>query len=156
MRGESWMDKEFGSSQLGENQVGWDWFSLQLNDGRELMLYMLRRGDGSVDHRHATLVEPDGSVRYLDADDWSIDVTDSWTSPASKAVYPARWTVDAPAEKLRLDLRPVVLDQENRSQLPGGVFYWEGAVTIHSGTGPLLGRGYVEMTGYGENNRPPV
>jgi predicted secreted hydrolase len=156
VRGESWMDKEFGSSQLGENQVGWDWFSLQLEDGRELMLYLLRRVDGTTDYQHATLVHQDGSVRYLASKEWNVAATDSWTSPESNAVYPARWTVDLPTEKLRLDLVPEVRDQENRSRLPGGVFYWEGAVTIRDSAGSLLGRGYVEMTGYGKDNRPPV
>jgi predicted secreted hydrolase len=156
VQGESWMDKELGSSHLGEDQVGWDWFSLQLGDGRDLMLYLLRRKDGSVDTRHATLVEKDGSVRFLPEGEWDVDATDSWRSPATEAVYPARWRVTISSENLRLDVVPAFADQENRSRLPGGVFYWEGAVFIRSPGGERVGRGYVELTGYGEGNRPPI
>jgi predicted secreted hydrolase len=156
VRGESWMDKEFGSSQLGEDQVGWDWFSLQLRDGRDLMLYLLRRDDGGIDYRGATLVAPGGSARYLMPEEWQVSVTESWTSPETEATYPARWRVELPAENLRLDVVPVLSDQENRSRLPGGVYYWEGAVAVQDSAGELIGRGYVELTGYGEGNRPPV
>ena len=156
VRGESWMDKEFSSSQLAEGQQGWDWFSLQLEDSRELMIYVLRGDDGSADFRHATLVTALGEPRYLDGDEWSVRATDFWESDASGTVYPGRWTVDLPAEGLSMDVRPVLPDQENRSQLPGGVYYWEGAVDLFDASGERLGRGYVELTGYGENSRPPV
>lgn len=154
--GESWMDKEFSSSQLAEGQQGWDWFSLQLDDRRELMIYRLRAGDGSPDFRHATLVSSEGQPHYLGADEWSVVATDSWKSQASGASYPSRWTVTLPAEELSIDVRPVLADQENRSDLPGGVYYWEGAVDLFDASGKPLGRGYVELTGYGENSRPPV
>lgn len=156
VRGQSWMDKEFGSSQLGEGQVGWDWFSLQLNDGRDLMLYVLRREDGSVDFRNGTLVRSDGTPRYLEPEEWSVRSTETWESPATGAVYPSRWIVELPDEKLRLEIVPLLADQENRSRLPGGVFYWEGAVVVKGSDGVEIGKGYVELTGYGENNRPPV
>ncbi|HEX9723312.1 MAG TPA: lipocalin-like domain-containing protein [Vicinamibacteria bacterium] len=156
VRGESWMDKEFSSSQLGEDQQGWDWFSLQLDDRRELMIYILRAEDGSPDFRHATLVSSDGQKRYLDADEWSAVATDTWRSPSTGATYPSRWTIAVPAEAISIDVRPLLSDQENRSQLPGGVYYWEGAVDLFDASGARLGRGYVELTGYGENSRPPV
>ncbi len=156
VRGESWMDKEFSSSQLTESQVGWDWFSFQLRDGRELMLYVLRRNDGAADFRHATLVSKEGEVRYLDPGEWSVRVLDSWKSEDTGAVYPSRWFIDAPEEGLALDVRPVFSDQENRSGLPGSVYYWEGAVIIQGPAGEELGQGYVELTGYGEDNKPPV
>lgn len=156
VRGQSWMDKEFSSSQLGEGQVGWDWFSLQLADGRDLMLYVLRREDGSVDFRNGTMVLPDGTPRYLKLAEWTVTSTDSWESPATGAVYPSRWRIEMPGERLRLEIVPLLADQENRSRLPGGVFYWEGAVVVKDSKGALVGRGYVELTGYGENNRPPV
>jgi predicted secreted hydrolase len=120
------------------------------------MLYLLRRKDGLVDTRHATLVEADGSVRFLSEREWEVDATGSWTSPATAAVYPARWTVKVPPENLRLDVLPVLADQENRSRLPGGVYYWEGAVFVQRPGGGRIGRGYVELTGYGEGNRPPI
>jgi predicted secreted hydrolase len=154
------MDKEFSSSQLTESQVGWDWFSLQLRDGRELMLYVLRRKDGAADFRHATLVSAEGEARYLDSGEWSVRVLDSGESDETGAVYPSRWTIEVsgeiPAEGLMLDVRPELPNQENRSGLPGGVYYWEGAVTISSPAGEELGQGYVELTGYGEENKPPV
>lgn len=156
VRGQSWMDKEFGSSQLGEGQVGWDWFSLQLADGRDLMLYVLRREDGSVDFRNGTLVLAEGTPRYLRPGEWTVKSTDTWESPATGAVYPSRWRIELPADELRLEIVPLLAEQENRSRLPGGVFYWEGAVVVKDVDGAVVGKGYVELTGYGENNRPPV
>ncbi len=156
VRGESWMDKEFSSSQLTENQVGWDWFSLQLEDGREVMLYVLRREDGAADFRHATLISEEGEARYLAPGEWSVRIGDSWKSEDTGALYPSRWTIAVPGEELVLDVKPVFSDQENKSALPGGVYYWEGAVTVRGADGEELGRGYVELTGYGEDSKPPV
>jgi predicted secreted hydrolase len=156
VRGTSWMDKEFGSSQLGKDQVGWDWFSLQLEDGRDIMLYVLRRTDGSADFRNGTTVSSDGVPRYLEPDEWTVESVDSWKSSDTQAVYPSRWIVEIPGDELRLDVAPLLANQENRSRLPGGVYYWEGAVVVRDEKGKGVGRGYVELTGYGENNRPPV
>lgn len=152
--GQSWMDKEFSSSQLTTNQVGWDWFSLQFSDGTEMMLYRLRRADGTTDFSRATMVSTRGEPRYLEDFDWMLVADDYWTSPHTEARYPSRW-------RLRVDqqswiIRPLMPDQENRSRIPGGVFYWEGAVEIVSESQAKAGVGYVELTGYGEDNRPPV
>ena len=159
VRGESWMDKEFSSSQLTESQVGWDWFSLQLTDGRELMLYVLRRKDGVSDFRHATLVSREGEARYLAPEEWSVRALDSWESEDTGAGYPSHWSIEVSGEvrgeALVLDVKPVVPNQENRSVFPGGVYYWEGGVTILGPAGEDLGQGYVELTGYGEDNKPP-
>ncbi len=155
VRGESWMDMEFSSSQLTEDQVGWDWFSLQLADGRELMLFTMRRADGAIDHRRATLISEAGEPRYLDEGEWAIRSTDRWTSEESGIEYPAAWVLEIEGEGLELTIRPDVADQENRSRLNRGPRYWEGAVTVYEG-GERAGRGYVELTGYGENNRPPI
>ncbi len=87
---------------------------------------------------------------------WSVRSTETWESKESGAVYPSRWEVSIPSEQLELTLIPLVQDQENRSRLPGGVFYWEGAVMVFDGDGKSRGRGYVELTGYGKNNKPPV
>jgi predicted secreted hydrolase len=152
--GESWMDKEFSSSQLGEDQVGWDWFSLQLDDGRELMLYVMRGFDGSVDYSKGTLVSAAGEATYLEKSDFDVEVLDHWTSPETKARYPSRWRLRAGGVELLVT--PLLEDQENRSRLAGGVFYWEGAVRVEAADGAPLGRGFVELTGYGEGNRPPV
>lgn len=154
--GESWMDHEFSSSQLSERQVGWDWFGLQLADGRELMLYALRRADGTRDFARGTLVERDGTARYLDGSDWTSRPTGTWTSAATGAEYPSGWRIELPGAGLVLDVRPDVVDQENNALLTGRLFYWEGAVTLTAPDGTAAGQGYVELTGYGEDNRPPI
>jgi predicted secreted hydrolase len=156
VQGQSWMDREFGSSQLAKNQVGWDWFSLQLDDQREIMLYALRNRGGAPDFARGTLVLPQGRVRYLDPADWRLSVTNHWKSPASGARYPARWTLNIPSENLTLQITPLLADQENRGNLAGGLFYWEGAVTVRDDSGAAVGTGYVELTGYGTSNRPPI
>ncbi len=155
VRGTSWMDKELGSSQLSEGQVGWDWFGLRLADGRDLMAYVLRRADGTADHRSATLVALDGSPRYLADGAWTLRATARWRAP-SGAEYPAAWTLSIPDEGLALTIRPRVADQENRSRLTGGVDYYEGAVAVTDSEGREVGSGYVELTGYREGSRPPV
>jgi predicted secreted hydrolase len=152
--GESWMDKEFGSSQLGSRQVGWDWFSLQLADGREVMLYLLRDAEGRVDFASGTLVPVAGAPRYLVARDFVVRPTRRWRSPDSGADYPAGWIVELPAEGIRLEVAPELADQENRSRLVRDLFYWEGAVALRGPDGAPAGRGYVELTGYGKARRP--
>jgi predicted secreted hydrolase len=152
--GESWMDKELSSSQLEDDQMGWDWFSLQLDDGRELMLYLMRGIDGRIDFAKGTLVSAGGEARYLEDVDFSVDVLDHWTSPSTSARYPSKWRVRL--SDLDLVVVPRLSDQENRSRLPRGVYYWEGAVGVEDAAGISVGKGFVELTGYGEGNRPPV
>ena len=154
--GSSWMDKEFGSNQLAEGQVGWDWFSLQLDDGRELMLYDLRRRDGSRDFARGTLIDASGQATYLAADDWSATVTARWRSPATGADYPARWRVTVPRAGLTLEIEPLLAAQENVSRLVPGLAYWEGGVVVRDASGNVFGRGYVELTGYAEGGRLPI
>lgn len=156
VHGASWMDKEFSSSQLGADQVGWNWFGLQLDDGREIMLYELRDADGRVDHARGTLVDTLGQAVYLEGDDWTTRALGTWRSPESGIVYPSGWSVDVPAAGTSLVLEPVMAGQENRSSLAGSPIYWEGAVVVRDAGGAVVGRGYVELTGYGEGNRPPV
>lgn len=153
VNGESWMDKELSSSHLAENQVGWDWFSLQLDDGRELMLYLMREAGGPVDYAAGTLIGTEGEALHLRMDDFDVDVLEHWTSPETGARYPSRWRVRLPAAELELEVQSLAADQENRSRLPGGVYYWEGAVVV---SGTETGRGFVELAGYGDGNRPPV
>lgn len=151
--GLSWMDHEFGSSELGADQVGWDWFSLQLEDDTELMLYRMRRKDGSSDLASSgTVVSPDGRTRHLEVTDFQIESTGAWTSPESKATYPSRWRLTFPSLDLMLDVTPLLADQELRTSRSTRVSYWEGAVAI-TGTKqgrPVKGQGYVELTGYVE------
>ena len=154
--GTSWMDKEFGSNQLSEDTQGWDWLSLQFDDGREVMLYLLRSRDGATRHAGATLVDPAGAVRYLKPGEWRLNVTGQWASPRTGAPYPAGWTLDIPDAAIRAVITPRLADQENRSALIPNLFYWEGAVQVESDSGRRIGLGYVELTGYGENSRPPM
>jgi predicted secreted hydrolase len=151
--GLSWMDHEFGSTQLAPDQVGWDWFSLQLEDGTELMLYLIRKADGRPDPYSAgTWVGADGRPLRLGLSDFSVDVLDRWKSPRGKAVYPMKWRLRVPRLGLELTVTPAFPDQELDTAKSTRVIYWEGAVsaegTIHGR--PATARGYVEMTGYAE------
>lgn len=151
--GTSWMDHEFGSADLGDDQVGWDWFSIQLEDNTELMLYCMRRADGSSDLASSgTAVSSDGRTRHLVLADFQVESTATWTSPASKATYPAKWRLTVPSLDLMLDVTPLLADQELRTSRSAQVTYWEGAVAV-TGTKqgrPIQGQGYVELTGYAE------
>jgi len=154
--GTSWMDKEFGSNQLAPGQVGWDWFSLQLDDGRELMLYLLRDSTGATNFASGTVIGRDGATRYLADSAFTVRSTAQWTSDSTRATYPARWTVLVPSEHLELDVTPMVADQENRSVFLRRLFYWEGAVAVRDASGRTAGRGYVELVGYGRGLRPAL
>ena len=156
VRGESWMDKEFSSSALEPQQTGWDWFSLQLDDGRELMLYLMRDADGGIDFARGTAVASTGEARPLAPGDWTLRATGRWRSPASGAEYPAGWTLEVPGERLVLTVRPLLADQENRSRRLPDLFYWEGAVELLAEGGRRAGKGYVELTGYGNAAKPAI
>jgi predicted secreted hydrolase len=147
--GISWMDHEYGSAELSPDQAGWDWFSVQLDDRRELMAYVLRQKDGTVTAQSSgSLIGADGSVRYLPRDAFSIAATGSWKSPHTGAVYPSGWRVSVPSARIDVTLSPVVADQE-LAGTTGGVAYWEGAVDARdAATGQASGVGYVELTGY--------
>jgi predicted secreted hydrolase len=127
-----------------------------MDDGREVMLYLLRDAGGGIDFARGTLVDRNGGVRYLKAEDWILRVEGRWKSPRTGAEYPARWTLDLPGHGIRAEIRPEVQDQENRGSLAGGLFYWEGAVSILDPGGVRIGGGYVELTGYGTRNRPGI
>lgn len=149
VEGLSWMDREWSTSVLGADQVGWDWFALHLDDGRDLMFYQLRLRDGGVSpHTGGVLVGPDGTARRLGPGAVRLAVLDTWTSPRSRAAYPARWRLTVPAEGLDLTLVPLVAGQE----LDVTVRYWEGAVRVEgrAGGAPAGGYGYVELTGYAD------
>jgi predicted secreted hydrolase len=149
--GSSWMDHEFGSSALAPGQVGWDWFSLQFDDGTELMLYLIRQADGRPDpHSAGTWVDKEGRASHLRQPDFAIEVLDRWTSPRTKGVYPSKWRLRVPGIGLEATVVPAFPDQELDTAKSTQVIYWEGAA---SATGAiagrrLRGRGYVEMTGY--------
>ncbi len=151
VRGRSWFDQEFGSNQLAADQKGWDWFGLYLSDGRDLMLYFLRRADDTVEPASSgTLVLPDGKTRHLGLADFRVSVLNRWKSPRSAGVYPSRWRVEIPLAGIDLEFSPPVADQELTTEGSTGVTYWEGTV---AGKGRSAGQevsceGYVEMTGY--------
>ncbi|HEY7436968.1 MAG TPA: lipocalin-like domain-containing protein [Methylomirabilota bacterium] len=147
--GLAWMDREWSTSALGADLVGWDWLALQLDDGRDVMVYRLRRRDGSADaHSAGALIAADGATRPLAAADVTLAVLDRWASPRSRVRYPSRWRLAIPGAALSLEITPRLADQE----LIVGTRYWEGAVRVE-GTAdgrPIGGRGYVELVGYGE------
>ena len=146
--GRAWKDHEWSTSALSPGAVGWDWFSLQLDNGGALMLFEIRRADGTREPASAgSYIAPDGTVTPLALGDWSIEVTDTWTSPTSGGEYPAGWRIAVPSIGLELEGRPLLADQE----LNVSTVYWEGAVEF-SGTlagAPIGARGYIEMNGYG-------
>ncbi|HZD03516.1 MAG TPA: lipocalin-like domain-containing protein [Longimicrobiales bacterium] len=151
VRGTSWLDREWSTSVLPERVAGWDWFGLQLDDGRELMVYVLRRRDGSPEPFSAgVLVDPEGHPHRLDADAFRIDPLGRWESPVGGTSYPSGWRVQVPGAGLDLRVVPVLRDQE----LDLSFRYWEGAVDVKEseGTGGVTGVGYVELTGYGEGS----
>ncbi len=147
--GEAWMDHEISSSQLGADQVGWDWVGLQLRDGREIMLYRLRRADGTMDPASAlTWVDAAGRTRR---EPFTWEVVDRWQSPATGADYPSRvrLTTTDPATQaaVSLTIEPLAKNQELSGSL-GGIPYWEGACRIRAADGGEIGSGYLELTGY--------
>jgi predicted secreted hydrolase len=147
LTGESWMDHEFGTSALAPGQVGWDWFSLQLDDDSELMLFHLRDAAGAIDpHSSATIIRADGSTRTLGRDAFSLRVTETWESPKTGAQYPSGWQLSVPSEDLEVSIEPMVEEQE----LVLAYVYWEGCVSLrgsHAGES-VRGHGYAELTGY--------
>ncbi len=146
--GVSWMDHEFGTKILELGQIGWDWFSIQLDDGRELMILQIRRSDGSVDPRSSgTLIDAEGRAVHISFGEFSLSPSDRWASPASRAVYPTAWSIEVPAHGLSLNVTAAFKDQELRATESTGVTYWEGSVEV-SGRAGESGRGYLEMTGY--------
>ncbi len=151
VKGTSWFDHEFGSAQLAQDQEGWDWFGLHLADGRDLMIYLLRHTDKSMNPESAgTLVEPDGRFHRLSLSDMSVTVLDSWKSKKTKTIYPSTWRITVPAKQIEMMLTPLIANQELDTSKTTGIIYWEGAV---AGQGMSRGKptsceGYVELTGY--------
>ncbi len=151
VQGISWMDHEFGSTQLREYQVGWDWFSIQSDKGMELMFYQIRHKDGKIDpYSSGTIIFPDGTYQHLPKKEFQIEVLDQWKSSKSGAVYPSKWRIRVPARQIELTLSPTVKNQELITKESTRVTYWEGSVKVEGKyqRSPINGLGYVEMTGY--------
>ena len=146
VKGAAWFDHEWGTSQLGAEIVGWDWFSLRLDDGRDLMVYRMRRSNGEADPRSSgTLVRADGRSSPLGRDDVKVEVVEWWPSPATGARYPVRWRLRVPAEGIDLEVGALLAASELDGTATTGVVYWEGPVAAE---GSHSCEGYAEMTGY--------
>jgi predicted secreted hydrolase len=146
VEGYSWMDQEFSTSALGSTALGWDWFGLHFDDGRDLMIGQIRLADGGREPAFGgLLIEADGSTRYLNADQFTITATDTWLSPHTGATYPSGWQIAldmGDGETIAFSATPLLRDQELHS---GAIAYWEGAVQL---AGDISGYGYAELTGY--------
>ncbi len=147
--GSAWFDHQWGDF-IAVGGGGWDWFAVNLDDGTDLTLSLVRDTDGSYPLVYGTLVAKDGTTRNLPRDAFSVEVTRRWTSPATGADYPAGWRVAIPGEKLVIDLSPTVAAQELDTRATTGVIYWEGSqhVSATRDGKPLGGQAYVELTGY--------
>jgi len=146
-RGHSWLDREWSTSALDDDTAGWDWFSLQFDDQREVMFFKLRHKEtGETNFAKGTYIAADGSAALLRQGDVQVDVLERWTSPHTGATYPVRWRMAIPRYGLEIQVAARIPDQEMRLTQR----YWEGAVTFEgrSSDGPARGVGYVEMTGY--------
>ncbi len=152
--GLSWMDHEISSSQLDGAQVGWDWTAVQLDDGSELMIYVLRRKDGSID-RFSTLahVDREGRVRQVPAEQFGWKPIGQWKSPVTGGVYPAGIEIRVPeghGPERVLRLEPLAAAQELLGDLCG-ISYWEGACRVRNGAGKVVGAAFLELTGYSDD-----
>jgi len=149
VEGTSWFDHEWATNQLAENQTGWDWFSLQFDDGSELMIFQIRTREGGRDvYSGGTWIAADGSSIPIANADFQLNPAATWTSRQTGATYPVGWSLQIP--KLGVDLK-VGAAMENQELFLPPVIYWEGAIRA-SGTrngNSLRGTGYLEMTGYG-------
>jgi predicted secreted hydrolase len=150
--GLAWMDHEFFTHQLESDQVGWDWLSLQLEDNTELMLFHLRRKDGSLDpFSSGTYVDAQGKSTHLRAADFTLQpIAQNWTSPITHATYPIAWKIVIPKLEIELEAHTALAGQELTGKTKIAPSYWEGAITLGGRRGkmPLGGVGYLEMTGY--------
>lgn len=146
--GESWLDREWATNQLTAEQVGWNWFSLQLNDGSELMLYQMRtRGGGLDPNSSGTFVAREGTTQHLRRDDYQLTPLREWKSPQTGGRYPIAWQLTVPKLGLALRIDTPLAAQELVFQ---PIAYWEGLVEA---TGTRAGaavraHGYMELTGY--------
>ncbi len=157
--GFSWMDHEYSTAALDPGLVGWDWFSLQLSDNTEIMLYLLREKNGKIHPASSgSRVNANGEVLHLAQDDFSVNVSKTWKSRETGAVYPAHWRLQIPSLALDLAVSPNLPDQEMQTLQSTGVIYWEGSVSL-TGTKrgqSLTGQGYIELTGYARSFDAPI
>ncbi len=150
--GVTWMDHEFFTHQLEANQAGWDWLSIQLGDNTELMLYQIRRKDGSVDpFSSGTYIDALGKSMHLRGSDFVLTPRgETWKSPLTSANYPVQWRITIPKLGLELEAKTDLKSQEIPGQTKFAPSYWEGAIGLdgHHGVNKVAGVGYLELTGY--------
>jgi len=157
VEGAAWNDHEWGSVVLDPRSPGWDWFAMQLDDGRDVMLYRLRRPDGSTLAQSSGTIDGADSIRtFLSRADFRVSALSTWTSPHDGARYPSAWNIELPATRTQLDVRPLIEDQELITDQ--GVAYWEGACTIRGTVAgkAVTGVGYTELTGYAPGSMDAV
>lgn len=152
VRGRGWLDHEWSSALLDRDATGWDWIGINLDDGGALMLFRLRDAAGRRHWAGGTLRRADGSVRVFAPEEIEFEPRRRWRSPRTGIEYPVSWRVRA--ADLALTIEPLMDDQESDTRASTGAIYWEGAVTALA-SGRRLGRGYLELTGYGERLRLP-
>jgi len=151
VKGSAWMDHEYSTALLEPGLQGWDWFSLQLSDQTEVMAFVLRKEKGGIGPASsATVIGHQGQNRHISNQEFAVTVKNTWKSPHSKAVYPAGWRLQIFPGSLDLTIRPTLADQEMCTTASTGVIYWEGSVSIEGTRAgqPVVGQGYVELTGY--------
>ncbi|MBN2012825.1 carotenoid 1,2-hydratase [candidate division KSB1 bacterium] len=144
--GHAWFDREWSTSALRPDQAGWDWFSLQLDNGYDLMWYQIRNKDGSLSpFSGGSLVDDDGHRIEIKPNQVTLNILSTWKSPTG-ITYPSEWEIIIPSEKLQLHIAPQVKAQEWTGQFR----YWEGVVTFDGifQNKKTNGYGYVELTGY--------
>jgi predicted secreted hydrolase len=147
--GTAWFDHQWGDF-ISVGGGGWDWFAVNLEDGTDLTLSLVRNVDGSYPLIYGTIVEADGLTRHLDRADFAVEVTARWASPSTGADYPAGWTIELPSEELTIRLTPTVAAQELDTTATTGVVYWEGSQRVDATRRGVVvgGEAYVELTGY--------
>lgn len=156
--GTSWMDREFGTWTPTENQKGWDWFSVQLDNECELMCYRLRNGSGGTSpYSSGTYVDREGNSRTLTNEEFSIEPTGEWKSPHSGACYPSGWKLTVPDLQIDMTVSPIMKDQELDTRGTTMIVYWEGACDVSAmiGDSEVAGRAYVELVGYDRSHDQP-
>ncbi|MEM5785670.1 MAG: lipocalin-like domain-containing protein [Syntrophobacteraceae bacterium] len=150
--GNAWMDHEFSSASIGPRVSGWDWFSIQLSDGSEVMVYLIREKNGGTSPvSSGTYIDPNGNARRLSMEDLRVKVLDTWKSPSTGATYPSSWLLDVVPTGMRLEIMPKLADQEVQTPESTRITYWEGTVSVKGTSNrglPVEGEGYVELTGY--------
>jgi predicted secreted hydrolase len=158
--GSAWFDHQWGDF-ITVGGGGWDWFAINLEDGTDITLSLVRDADGSYPLVYGTILGRGGSTLHLERDDFTVETTQTWTSPKTGATYPSAWHITLPGQHLSIDLVPAVADQELDTRATTGVVYWEGSQlvsarrTVRRIDQRLTGEAYVELTGYGPAGGAP-